>query len=117
MHHVRFTRIPRTRASEGQFIVDGSRDEIIETWTLQVMLEVTGDIDFCKCDCESGEYALLLPSEDLQLRRIKRAILELYYSPQNEHEDVEARFRSAGFRVRASWSTAKSARMREAVRV
>ncbi|BCY18892.1 FkbM family methyltransferase [Leptolinea sp. HRD-7] len=57
-------------------------------------------IDLLKLDCEGGEYDILLPLSNQELRRIKRIVME-YHNGLTEHLHVEIieKLRKAGFAV------------------
>lgn len=90
--------------------------DVAETWNLRQILGLTGDVDFCKCDCEGGEYPLFLEAADESLLRIGRAVIEVHTVPGHEHMQVVERFRRLHYWTDIAPSDAETALMLRVVR-
>lgn len=110
---------PNNAGRWGQYVGEGrdwTEGERAETWNLRQILGLTGDIDFCKCDCEGGEYPLFLEAADEEVLRIGRAVIEVHTVPGHEHMQVVEIFRRLGYWTDISPSDAETALMLTAVR-
>jgi FkbM family methyltransferase len=99
--------------------VTGGTKEVAVSWNLRQvlgLLEGGTEVDFCKCDCEGGEYPFFIEATDNDLLKIRRAIIEVHSVPGREHHEVWDRFDSLGYLTRTEASTAASARMLSVVR-
>lgn len=80
----------------------GERGMQVPVQGLDTLLDSHGwnHCDFAKMDCEGGEYAIVLGSSDMTLRRVWRWCLEYHNTNEQTHEDLARRFAECGFRVR-----------------
>lgn len=68
--------------------------------SLDTLLDITGEIDFCKCDIEGGEIDTFLHSKNI--RKIKNLAIASYHLVNGEetHIKLKSFFEKSGFEVK-----------------
>lgn len=72
--------------------------EIVDTVSLDEIVEQVGQVDLLKMDCEGAEYQILMSASDRVFEGISKMVMEFHGSPQAVRlNELTDRLRRAGF--------------------